>query len=396
MNPSNTPQGQQPPPLNPPLPAPDEQITEIVNPPVAPPPESPPQRQRISKKLLTATLIVLAIFIALYAGAYLFFDDQLNAIMGIKPTPTPAPRPTQKPDPLANWQTYTNNELGFTLRFPEGWKVTDESDTIRFTPVNAPIPTEVGTRPYGYELIVSADKENPQTPEAFWAERLKTGMRTPGAESITIDGVLGIVTSNNSLDAHDTTIYLSKNNTLYTIQENYYMSDGAQARAQFPQAEKEFQQILSTFTFVNPDQSDLSKWKDYTNKYYAIKYPTVYTVEEKKELIAPHIVSQTILKSESSPEVWITVASNTEKLTLENAIGAGPENSYSLADADKAGIKTITLGGSPAVRFDAAIGQSGAHPDVITIKNGFIYQITTKTNDNSYFDEMLSTFRFAN
>lgn len=266
MDPNYTTPGQQPPPSNvppagpppltPPIPTQDEQITEIKNPPVVPLPSSQPPHKTIAKKLLTIVLIVVAIFIALYAGAYFFMNDQLNAIMGIKPTPTLTPQPTKNPDPLANWQTYTNNELGFSLRFPEGWKVTDETNgadaqQIRFTPENAPVPSGLGTRPYGYEFIVAVDKENSQTPESFWAEKVKTGMRTPATENITIDGSPGILTSNNRLDAHDTTIYVLKNNALYTIQENYYMSDSEQARQQFPNAEKEFEQILATFKFLN-------------------------------------------------------------------------------------------------------------------------------------------------
>lgn len=248
---SNTPPSPNTPPTTP-APIPGTEITEIENPPVVQP-SNRPIRKTISKKLVTILLVVVAIFIAFYAGIYIFLNDQLNKVTHTgQALPTSPAEPTPV-DPTANWQVYTNNDLGFSLKFPEGWKVTDESPQIRFTPENAPIPSGLGTRLYGYEFIVSVDKKNNQTPEQFWSDKVTTGMRTPATENVTIGGAPGIVTSNNSLDAHDTTMYISKNNSLYTIQENYYMSDSDQAKKQFPKAEKEFELILSSFKFLNPN-----------------------------------------------------------------------------------------------------------------------------------------------
>jgi len=39
------------------------------------------------------------------------------------------PSPTPTPDPYADWKTYTNEEYGFSVKYPEDWFERDETKT---------------------------------------------------------------------------------------------------------------------------------------------------------------------------------------------------------------------------------------------------------------------------
>jgi hypothetical protein len=47
----------------------------------------------------------------------------------------PSPTPVVAVDPTADWQTYTNSELGFSFKYPQGWNENDENSPgiISFT-----------------------------------------------------------------------------------------------------------------------------------------------------------------------------------------------------------------------------------------------------------------------
>ena len=132
MNPEN-PAGQ---------PAPNTQSPQtygIPQNPVAPPAVLPeePKKNKFAKLLLTIVLIIAVLFIAAYAGMYIFAQEQLNSLLGIaKPTPTLAPTiapsPTPIPDPTANWKIYTNDTHKFSLHYPGDWEPVDKDDDAQY------------------------------------------------------------------------------------------------------------------------------------------------------------------------------------------------------------------------------------------------------------------------
>ena len=69
-------------------------------------------------------LIVLGIVVLVIAGYFLF--------SGVKDVVINTPAPT--PDPYAGWNTYTNEEYGYNLKYPGDWYALDsESQTPTFS-----------------------------------------------------------------------------------------------------------------------------------------------------------------------------------------------------------------------------------------------------------------------
>lgn len=62
---------------------------------------------------------VLLLGVGIVFGVLL--GKQLYSIPQPIPTPSPSVTSVQEGDPTANWKTYTNNNLGFTLKYPSEW-----------------------------------------------------------------------------------------------------------------------------------------------------------------------------------------------------------------------------------------------------------------------------------
>ncbi len=86
---------------------------------IAPSPEQPvpPQKPKIS--LLTGMIALVLILLA-STGYFAFQNYQLRKeISQLQSSPSPTPTP----DPTANWKTYTDNQLRFSIKYPETFKV---------------------------------------------------------------------------------------------------------------------------------------------------------------------------------------------------------------------------------------------------------------------------------
>ena len=72
---------------------------------------------------------------------------------------TPTPDVTSTPNPTANWQTYTDTQNGFSIKYPTDWytaKSTNSSNELvgaYFSPNNVPIPNQ------GMEVTLFPNKD---------------------------------------------------------------------------------------------------------------------------------------------------------------------------------------------------------------------------------------------
>lgn len=108
-----TPQPSMPPPQTAPVPSVVSQTT-----PEAPPP--PPTPTKKSNPVLW--LAIGFLFLSIVGGGGYFV---MNFAKRPQPTPspTPTPTPTETPDPTASWKTYTNENIGFLLKYPSDWSL---------------------------------------------------------------------------------------------------------------------------------------------------------------------------------------------------------------------------------------------------------------------------------
>ncbi len=80
--------------------------------------------------ILIIALISVVAILSLSAAGYLFIQNrqlQNQTVKLVSPTqfsaPAPAPTPAPVPtiNPTANWKTYTNKELGYSIQHPSDW-----------------------------------------------------------------------------------------------------------------------------------------------------------------------------------------------------------------------------------------------------------------------------------
>lgn len=102
-----------------------------VVPPTLPTSETPPvQSNRVPKpslpKILLFSLIALILIAASSLGTYFVVKSQLISKV---PAPTPLPQITPSPTPdVTAWKTYTNTKRGYTFKYPENVKLTEEGN----------------------------------------------------------------------------------------------------------------------------------------------------------------------------------------------------------------------------------------------------------------------------
>jgi hypothetical protein len=110
-------------------------VMEEVSPPTtqvqqAPPTEKPPEAKPIMPpKPKTPLLVILIVLILALIGAtgYLAYQNyQLKQqVSQLQTTPSPTP----SPDPTANWKTYKDEAVGFSLMYPSTWNYSIEQET---------------------------------------------------------------------------------------------------------------------------------------------------------------------------------------------------------------------------------------------------------------------------
>lgn len=86
---------------------------------------------------------VLVLFMALVVfGGYLIYQNQNKSIpsqQAKQSSPTPI-------DEIANWETYTNTEYRFSFKYPKGWNVNSENNTVKISNRNSSMRFQ--TSPY--------------------------------------------------------------------------------------------------------------------------------------------------------------------------------------------------------------------------------------------------------
>lgn len=207
------------------------QSPPMVKAPVAPLPEPK------SKIWLWIAGGVLLLGVGIVVGVFL--GKQLYSKPALQPTPSAVAESTPTPNPTANWKTYTNNSLNYSIETPIDWNVDDGRFSDKGYVVIKPNNIQ------NYLLIISSQKNKVKS-LSEWISL--NGEPERNQHKFTFNGYEAILTKDTIVYQGDTLptttnhYYLINNNDGHSIHEvtsnkNYYSI---------------LNQILSTFRFVNP------------------------------------------------------------------------------------------------------------------------------------------------
>ncbi|MBU0707398.1 hypothetical protein KKG41_03425 [Patescibacteria group bacterium] len=224
----------------------------------------------------------------------------------------------------SDWETYTNEEYGYSIQYPTDW-VSSELISTKHVQV---IPT-------GYEPGTSGG-----TARALTIKKVENigegGIVVDGPETVEIDGIS--VVKQTEVGIVDILV------SYYPVDDGGYIQLywGKSLNDNYP----EYEQILSTFQFT----TDTSDWLTYMNNAhgYTFQYPPEYDIiemstnedvyfvyKEGKSVLDIHYRLETI---DGSLSTWFDHASSGD-ITMGGRIGK--KYTYQPSDAGQTGSKTI-------------------------------------------------------
>ncbi len=268
---------------------------------------------------MPVAIIVGVLVIA--GGAYALMNrapafSELTPSMVLTRTPTATPTP----DPTAGWKTYTNTEYGFEFRYPadrtlEGPNISYTSETPRIVSIGLGDMEHPFYNKERFTLSVY-DPTSQKTIEEGGCRsadkgciseyRIINGARFLVNAYRVSDGMSSGSQEKNAVIIHDGKLF-----NFYTGFSGGYYSDMS-----IPELAAKrilFDQILSTFKFIEPTSVVPADWKTYMNtKYgYQVKYDDrIYTLNafaSKEDPKADNVLFFPIARLDS-PEPYAVVA----------------------------------------------------------------------------------------
>ncbi|MFZ2199980.1 MAG: hypothetical protein WAV40_04285 [Microgenomates group bacterium] len=226
--------------------------TPIVTPtpePVVISPDSFVQSER--RNYFYPILFALLFLVTLGSGIFFFVkaESLSKQLSSIKPSPTPSPIASS--DPTSDWHTYTNNEYGFTIKYPLEAKIRTEqlpsNDRMFIFAIDSPnavFDRMFKSGDYSFGISIQTQKNFPEISDYLNFQK----------EHNTYKEVIPTIINNVSgykfgTDGYSTANFhyqgfITKNDDLY-ITINYFTDQDL----------KMFDQILSTFKFVDSNTS---------------------------------------------------------------------------------------------------------------------------------------------
>lgn len=199
------------------------------------------------------------------------------------------------PDPTADWQTYSDTELNFTLKYPNGWvSPTEAPQTIVNKEINSYVP------PNDYVSldfrIWTPDDPNYYIADKFydteselWINDNPPSEEGPGNESSPSklveyqEKMIEVVShptrnyESTSSDWNSYTYYILKDGKILVLTFYFNIKNPNLANVL-----KTKDLILSTFKFTDMSEAssvDTSSWKIYNGTVFNFKYPPEYKIE---------------------------------------------------------------------------------------------------------------------
>ncbi len=270
-------QPQQPQPASSPVPAPSFTPSE----------QNPIIIDHKHRPILGGAFLIIALALSILAGRLLFANywpntDEPMVVTTQTPTASVAGVP-------ADWKTYTNTQYGFELKYPVNLELYEKKQStfvslIIDTPElidqikrieegpggGAPLPT--------FLLTVSYDPDGKLRVESK-CPTLEDG-KSSTATQVTIGGVQALQCVDLARVAHNSERGPWLTTTFRNGPYHLWFSSG-----NYSDNEKQtYDQILSTFKFIEQTSLVPADWKAYVNPEYTIKYPPTWNFVENSDV----------------------------------------------------------------------------------------------------------------
>lgn len=295
----------------------------------------------------------------------------------------------------ADWKIYKNEEYGFEMTYPEEWVAMAptknlEGDSCKNNPQNEQIT--IFARDIldqcGF-LVHSIPPGNADV--TIWVfdqvfEDIGTILEPP-TENIAIDGELAVMYRFSFQQARPnvnaTRIYFNHRERGYLI---FLKNQNEEGTSYDPL----YDQILSTFRFLEPAGS--LDWRTYVYKEYGfeVKYPNGW--------VATRIMREVEIKNSQTGSTFSIVKnSNPESLSLDEWFSQA--TIVNGRPTVKAGAKPIIINGIKAYRINSELLPPNPYFEIVAIADSqrnilSIYTQYMTAEDGKILDQMLSTFRF--
>lgn len=85
------------------------------------------QKGQFSILILVGILVVATIATGAYFLGKSGKSESTKVVTQPQLTPAPAEVPIEEIEEISNWKTYTNSKYGYSVKYPETWKITEDS-----------------------------------------------------------------------------------------------------------------------------------------------------------------------------------------------------------------------------------------------------------------------------